>query len=284
MTACAQPTPAKEKPPEPAVAAPAPSVPPIPVAEAPAVQVAAPATPAVSTPATNPPPVESWTLKNGKLIGPDQPTPKLIYKSKDSKTGLTTTSTCFKYADFALEEVRATGEIGAAEINLRKPTAAGQSLCLPDFKGTVKNLPAIEGFLAGATPDFVIVTGADPAETIPQFQLISLKTMKQTYKSRYEPGQEIAIRQKGGKTSLTFHAPMAVKCELAVEGAECWKKVLQQNNVSKSAPLPDCKTPYAKAKVAPEEPAIVTMRAQVKDVDSPKVEFLGGQAFCHPEK
>lgn len=218
---------------------------------------------------------QSWTMKSGKLRGADQPSAKLISKIKDAKTGQTITSMCFKFADFAIEEVRATGEIGAAEVNLRRANTPGQSLCAADFKGSVKNLPAIEGFFAGATPDFVIVEGADPAETIPDFQLISLKTMKQTFKGRHEPGQDFTITKRGPKTSLIYHAPMTVKCELAVEGIECWKQVLKLNGVRGGSPLPDCKQ---------AESVLVTMRAQINDIESPKIEFLGGPAICRPEK
>lgn len=243
-------------------------------------------TAAKPTPPAMPPrsPDLIWTLKSGKLQGPGQTTAKLLGKSRDAKSGQVATSTCFKYEDFAIEEVRATGEMGAAEINLRRPSAPDQSLCLPDFKGKVRSLPAIEGFLAGVVGDYAIIEGADFSEGDPQFQIISLKTLKQVFKNRHDPRQELKITKNGDKISVTFFAPMSVKCELAREGAECWKKVLELNGVTKPAPPPNCKSAFNKANVALEESAIVTMLAQIQDIESPKIEFLGGNSNCKPVK
>ncbi|MGZ3723461.1 MAG: hypothetical protein ACXVA9_11050, partial [Bdellovibrionales bacterium] len=157
-----------------------------------------------------------------------------------------------------------------------------ENLCAAEFKGKSENLNIIEGNFAGVAGDYILIEGADVSEGPPQFQIFSLATAKEVLKSNHHPDEEFTFSKRGHKTSLIFFAKIPVKCELAGEGAACWKKVLALSPPSQPTPMPNCTAAFAKAKVSPEESALVTIRAQVADLNAPKIQILGGKATCVP--
>ncbi len=282
-TAASEPVVSKETP-----AAPVEKV--VPVAAAKHVSTPQAASPPVaSQPVKATPPAKSafadgvWTLKKGKLQGAvKQPTAKIIAQTKLKKTPGLMTETCWNFTDFAIVESKSSAEVGAAEIYIRYPTPGRANLCAGDFQGRNVSLRINEGYFAGAAGELVVVDGADMADGLPEFQLFSIETGKEIFKSMHGIDEEFEITRKGGKSSLIFFAKVSVKCELALEPKECWPKVLKLNGIIKATPAPDCKAAFAKAKTPDTELALVTTRARVANVNSPKVEFLGGRATCAP--
>jgi hypothetical protein len=80
-----------------------------------------------------------------------------------------------------------------------------------------------------------------------------------------------------------YFAKVHVKCDLPTEGRACWRRIVEDNRLPKSAKMPDCAPAFKKAGKALTEPAQVTVKARVSDIHKPKVEFLGGSATCAPE-
>jgi hypothetical protein len=115
------------------------------------------------------------------------------------------------------------------------------------------------------------------------FQLFASADGKEAFKGKRNPAEEFNITRENGLYGVTFFTKIKVMCELAADGQACWKKVLEQNGAPKGLPMPDCKAAFEKAKVALTEPALVTVRARVKNIKSPKVEFIPGRATCVPE-
>jgi hypothetical protein len=219
-----------------------------------------------------------WKMKKGKLSGPGAVSAKIIAQDKDEKSGQTTVTRCWKYKGFALVELKSSGEVGAGELNIRR----GDKLCAADFKGHSDNLNIIEGDFAGIAGDYVIIEGADASEGPPQFQIFSLKTNKEVFKSNHNQAEEFQLTRHGHKTALNFFAKIPVKCALAEEGEECWKKVLAASPMKKPTAMPDCAAAFKKAKVSVQEDALVTVPAQIADLDAPKLEWVGGKATCAP--
>jgi hypothetical protein len=241
-------------------------------------------TPTPAKEPTIPPPVKDvvWKLKKGKLSGPGQVAPKLIAQIKDPKSGAVTKIRCWNYAGHSITEGKTTGEVGAGEVNIRRASSAKDKLCGADFAGKTDNLDIIEGYFAGIAGDYVVIEGADVGEGLPQFQLISLKTGKEIFKSMHNPNEEFRLEQRGHRMSLRFFAKIPVKCALADEGEACWKKVLTLSPPAKHTPMPDCSESFAKAKLAKTEDALVTIHAEVADLSKPKIRLLGGKATCQP--
>lgn len=226
---------------------------------------------------------EVWHLKKGKLTGQGEAQlVKLLSKSTDKK-GQTTTRTCFKYNGFAIEETKVTGEVGSAEINLRRPKTGNENLCADDFAGEVVNVGTIEGYFAGRAGDYILLEGSDPADFILDFEVISLATGKTVYKDRHNPEEEFTISKRGTRTSLVYYAKLPVHCELTTEGSDCWKKILSESGVKKNIVMPDCPSAFKKRGVDLGETALVTARAEVANLAAPKLEFTGPKATCIPE-
>lgn len=222
---------------------------------------------------------QAFKVKNGRIQN-GQPSPILLSQTKNKKTPGVTTEKCWNYKKFAVVEMKSTDEIGAAEIGLRIADEQHKSLCGKEFKGTSKDLKIIEGHFAGAAGDFVLIEGEDGSEGLLEFQIFNAEG-KELYKSAHHPREEFLISVKDGKAALTFFAKANVKCELAADKEPCWKKVLEQNQIPHT-PMPDCQGVFAKAKLALTEPALVTVRAAVADVNNPKLKFLGGKSTCAP--
>ena len=232
-------------------------------------------------PETTPKSEKVWKLKKGKLEGPDQVSPKTISTTADPKSKAVTTTRCWRYPAFAVVESKTTGEVGAGEVNLRRMTGAQkENLCASEFSGKSENLNIIEGSFAGIAGDLVVIEGADVQEGPPQFQFWSVATGKEILKSAHAANEEFVLSQRGKKTSLRFFAKIPVKCELASEGEECWRKVLAQTPLAQPTAMPDCKSPLAKAKLKPEDSVLVLVRAEIADVRTPKVHYVGGKAIC----
>lgn len=251
---------------------------------------------AVSSPTSAPPKVEVsvpegreasvpkresiYKLKKGKMFG-GQPAAKLLEKFKNEKTPGVTTENCWNYGKFAVVEMKSTDEVGSAELTLRlPPTDFKGSLCAKDYEGPRKDLRLIEGHFAGVAGEYVFVDGEDDSEGVLEFQIFNLAG-KEIFRSRRHPSEDFTVIEKDGRVSITFFAKVDVRCELAAEGEECWKKVLSQNRLPKTA-LPDCKSSYEKNKTPLTEDALVTVRAHIANVSDPKLKFLGGQATCAP--
>ena len=233
--------------------------------------------PAAPAPAGEPA-EQVWKVKKGKMAG--QPKPLLIGKFKNKKLPGFTSDICYNYKTFSLVETMSTGEMGSAELLIRYDGSKG--LCKPEYKGKYANLNIIEGHLAGVAGDYVVIDGDDPSEPLRQFQIFSLETGKEVYKAYHHPDEDIVLTKKGGVTSVTFHAQVKVKCELASDGEACWKKVIEQNGMKKGSPMPDCKTAFEKTKTSLFEMALVTAKAQIANLASPKVEYVGGKSTCVP--
>jgi hypothetical protein len=224
-----------------------------------------------------------WKLKNGKMQGPGQAAPKVIGTFKDPKSGAVTVTSCWKYPDFAITESKTKGEVGAGEAFLRHSSKGGkEDLCAAEFSGKSDELKIIEGYFAGVAGDYVFIEGADVGEGLPQFQIISTKSATEAFKGVHHPTEEFTVTQRGHRVSLTFFSKVPVKCEIAAEGAECWKKVLAGLPSVKPTPMPECAAAFKNAKVALEESALVTVRAEVSDMAAPKLKILGGKATCQP--
>ncbi len=258
------------------VSAPAPAPPAeIPVAEPPpvAMKEAPPAAPAPAAPVT--PTVQVWKVKKGKM--PGQPKALLINKFKNKKLPGFTSDICYNYKTFAIVETKSTGEMGSAEVVIRYvPT------CVPEYKGKYANLNMIEGHLAGVAGDYIVIDGDDPSEALRQFQIVKLETGKEVYKGYHHPDEDIVLTKKDGVTSLVFYGQVKVKCELASDGEACWKKVIEQNEMKPGSPMPDCKAAFEQAKIGLFEMALVTAKARVANLASPKLEYLGGKSTCVP--
>lgn len=216
------------------------------------------------------PVTQMWHLQKGKLTGPGAfGHASQISKVKNKKTPGFTIETCYRYATFAIVEMRSTDEIGAAEVTLRQEPPKGFALCQPEFKGKTTNLKIIEGYFAGVAGGYIMIDGADSSEGQTEFQLIDVNTGLEVMKSVHHPKEDFAIIKVGDATTLEFYAKLAVKCELAAQGEACWKKVLSENKVVGKTPKPDC----------PSDPALVFTRARVNKPGSP-IKFLGGKSTC----
>jgi len=246
----------------------------------PAVEVPAPAPePAKAVEAAPAPPAEEvWRVKKGKLGW--MPKPIQIGRFKNKKLPGYTTDVCFNYKDFSVVETTSTGEMGSAEIVIRYPSDQHKNICAPEFKGKYANLKIMEGHFAGVAGDYVVVDGDDKSEGIIEFQLFQVADGKEAFRARRNQDEELSITRKDGKSSVIFYGKLKVTCELALDGEPCWKKVLEQNGVTKPLTMPDCKKAFAAAKMELHELALVTARAQIADLSKPKVEFTGGKAVC----
>ncbi len=209
-----------------------------------------------------------------------QPAPKLIGQFKNQKTPGVTTEKCWNYGRFAVVEMKSTDEIGSAELTLRLPSPEGNSLCAKEYEGLKKDLRLIEGHFAGVAGDYILVDGEDASEGVLEFQIFNLSG-KEVFRSQRHPDQDMVVQLKDGKVSLTYFAKVQVRCELAADGEECWKKVTESQRLPKT-PMPDCKSVFEKSKTPLTEDALVTVKAHVASVSEPKVKFLGGQATCAP--
>ena len=221
-----------------------------------------------------------WKMKKGKLSG--TPAAKVIAKDKDPKSGQMITTFCWRYETFAVIGIKGSGEVGTGEVDLRRESKPHENLCKMEFSGKVDNLDIIEGDFAGVAGDFVVIEGADATDGPPQFQILSTVTNKEVFKGVHNPAEEFSLTRRGHRTSLTYFTRIPVKCELADEGAACWSKVLAASPLKKHTAMPDCKGAFAKAKVKMTEDAVVTVEAEVGDLNAPKVAFIGGKATCAP--
>jgi hypothetical protein len=230
------------------------------------------------------PKTEIWKLQKGKLNGPFAfGHPTVLSKTKNKKGNGTTTETCYRYATYAVVEMKSSDEVGSAEISVRHDPPKGFNLCLPEFKGKtfyLKNM--IEGHFAGVAGGMILIDGDDTSEGKTDFQLYDAETGDEKLKSAHHPTEEFAIVKTGDNMSVEFFAKLPVKCELAVDGEKCWKKVLSENKVVGKTPMPDCLAAYDKAKMEHTEPALVFTRARITKIGSP-VKYLGGKATCQPE-
>ena len=229
-------------------------------------------------PTPTPPQPKSWTLKKGKLSG-GQPSGKIVSSVKNEKTSGKTIETCWNYGSFSIFELKSTDEVGAAELAVRTPAKPGEKLCEQDFKGKTLNLRIIEGFFAGVAGNMIVVDGADSSEGMLDFQLLSLETGKEIFKSAHHPAEDVRITP----TSVEYYAKVKVACELPTEGAACWNRVIEDNKFQKKTRMPDCKATFAKKGKALTEPALVTVPAKVASLSAPKVVLVGGRATCDPE-
>ncbi len=237
------------------------------------------AAPVPTVPAAPTEPAEQvWKVKKGKIAG--QPKPLLIGKFKNKKLPGFTSDICYNYKTFSLVETTSTGEMGSAELLIRYDD--GKGLCKPEYKGKYANLNIIEGHLAGVAGDYIVIDGDDPTEALRQFQIFSLETGKEVFKAYHHPDEDIVLIKKNGVTSVTFHAQVKVKCELASDGEACWKKVIEQNDMKKGSPMPDCKAAFEKTKTSLFEMALVTAKAHIANLASPKMTYLGGKSTCVP--
>lgn len=242
------------------------------------------AKPAVEAPAK--PPVEkevTWTLKKGKLSGPGAwVAGKKISTIKNPKTPGSTSEICHHYGKFAVVEVQSTDEKGALDLFVRYPSDKDKNLCNPDFNGKYVGLSVLEGYFAGVAGDYAVVDGFDDSEGLLDFQIFSLETGKEVFRSSHHPTEEFALTKRGDKSSLIFFSKIKVSCELGKdEKGECWKKILKENGLKKIA-APDCKVTFAKANQPLEEQALVTVRSRVANLAQPKIELLGTRAICSP--
>src|SRR5665213_3499763 len=126
-----------------------------------------------------------WKLKKGKLQG--TLAGKIIAQTKDEKSGQTTVTRCWKYENFAVIQIKSSGEVGAGEINLRR---GDKILCAADFPEKIDNLNIIEGDFAGRAGDYLVIEGADTTEGPPQFQIFSIATGKEIFKSIHNQTEE----------------------------------------------------------------------------------------------
>lgn len=228
------------------------------------------------------PKTEIWKLQKGKLVGPFAfGHPSVISKSKNKKGNGTTTETCYRYATFAVVEMRSSDEVGAAELTIRHDPPKGFALCQTEFKGKTSNLRIGEGYFAGVAGGLIMVDGADSSEGQTEFQLFQADSGLEVMKSFHHPTEEFTIMKSGDNISVEYFAKMAVKCELAKEGESCWKKVLAENKVVGKTPMPDCQVVFDKTKTPLTEPALVFTRARIGKLGSPP-KFLGGPATCQP--
>ncbi len=250
----------------------------MPVSEPPKVEVQTP--PAAPSAASVPVVAEKvFKLRRGKMLG-GQPAAKLLGQFKNEKTPGVTTEKCWNYGKFAVVEMKSTDEIGSAELTLRLPGSAPKALCAKEYEGPKKDLRLIEGHFAGVMGDFILVDGEDATEGVLEFQVFNLDG-KEVLRSHRQPDQDLVATVNGGTAALTYFAKIQVRCELAADGEECWKKVVAANRLPKTS-MPDCKTVFEKSKTPLTEPALVTVKAHVANVSNPKVKFLGGQATCTP--
>jgi hypothetical protein len=238
-----------------------------------------------TTPESNSPPkpvTQIWKLKKGKLDGPFAfGHPTVLSKSKNKKGNGTTTETCYRYATFAVVELKSSDEIGSAEIAVRYDPPKGFALCAIDFKGKTNYLKITEGYFAGVAGGFILVDGADSSEGQTEFQLFQVDSGLEVMKSFRHPSEEFTIIKNGDNLSVEYLAKMKVNCELAKDGEKCWKEVLKENKVVGKTPMPDCMGAFDQAKTAHTEPALVFTRARVAKPGSPP-RFLGGKATCQP--
>lgn len=241
-----------------------------------------PEDPAPAMPKPETPKEQIWQVKKGKLIGPGKmPSPKIIGKVENKKGGGHTIDYCYDFGDFAVIESKSTKEVGSAEINIRRK--GKDSLCKANFNGPVTNLKLREGSFAGIAGDIVVTEGADVGEGVVEAQLFSLEDGHEIYRVIHNPAEEFSIKKAGRVTGATFFAKATVHCELPTEGAACWQRIVEENKIPKSVKMPDCATVFKKMGKDIGEPAQVTARAKVSDVNKPKLEFINGSATCTPE-
>jgi hypothetical protein len=222
-----------------------------------------------------------WILKKGRLLknGKDIPG-KVIARSKNEKTSGVTTDTCWNYGSFAVVETKSTDEVGAAEINVRHAPPAGSRLCAVEFSGRTHNLKISEGYFAGVAGDALLVDGVDASEGMLDFQIFSVTSGQEIFKSAHHPREEFSLTVRGEQTSLIYFAKVDAKCELPEEGAACWKQIVQESRIPKSTPMPTCKALVAKSQ-GPDTPwPLVTVRARVANLKNGKMHWLGGRAAC----
>lgn len=229
-----------------------------------------------------PAPEGTWVLKHGKLTGGSGTAvaPKLLSQIKNPKGSGSTRENCWNFDSYAVVEMKSTDELGSAEITLRYPGEKKEKLCAKDFDGRQVSLKIREVYFAGVAGDYVVADGADLSEGATEFQIFSVATGGEVYRGLRHPAEGFSVTKSGHRTSLEFHAPLKVKCELGVEGEPCWKRILKDNGVRKPMKLPDCKAGYAKSKTPLEEPALVCAPARVANIERPKLEWLGGTARC----
>lgn len=225
---------------------------------------------------------QTWHVKKGRLIGPGKsPQPKHIGKVENKKGGGFTIDYCYDFGDFAIFESKSTKEVGSAEINVRRK--GQEPLCKLEFNGPYTNLKLREGSFAGVADGIIVTEGADVGEGVVESQLFSLEDGHEIYRVVHNPSEEYSIKKAGHTVSATFYAKATVKCELPVEGAACWRRVLEENRMPKSVKMPNCAAAFKKAGKDINEPAQVTAKARVADITKPKVEFINGSATCAPE-
>jgi hypothetical protein len=228
------------------------------------------------------PVIQIWKLNKGKLVGPFAfGHPTVLSKSKNKKGNGTTTETCYRYATFAVVELKSSDEIGSAEIAIRHDPPKGFALCAVDFKGKTNYLKITEGYFAGVAGDFVFIDGADSSEGQTEFQMFQVDSGDEVMKSVRHPSEEFTIIKNGDNLSVEYFAKMKVNCELAKVGEPCWKEVLKDNKVVGKTPMPDCVGAFDKTQTPLTEPALVFTRARVAKPGSPP-RFLGGKSTCQP--
>jgi hypothetical protein len=223
-----------------------------------------------------------WRMKKGKLTGPGKSPPsKQIGKFKNKKGNGYTIDYCYDFGDFAIFESKSTDEVGSAEINIRRKDAG--PLCKDDFKGAYTNLKIREGSFAGVADDLVVTEGADVGEGVVESQIFSLKDGHEIFRIVHNPQEEYVLKKSGSAISAVYFAKVRLKCDLPTEGRACWRQIVEENHLPKSANMPDCAHAFKKAGKDLTEPAQVTVRAHVANIYKPKIEFLGGSATCAPE-
>jgi hypothetical protein len=240
------------------------------------------AAPQVQTPEKKEPVELVWRMKKGRLTGPGKsPSPKQIGKFKNKKGNGYTIDYCSDFGDFAIFESKSTDEVGSAEINIRRRGTG--PLCKDDFKGAYTNLKIREGSFAGVAGDLVVTEGADVGEGVVESQIFSLKDGHEIFRVIHNPQEEYVLKKSGPTVSVVYFAKVRLKCDLPTEGRACWSRIVEENHLPKSVKMPDCAHAFKKAGKNLTEPAQVTVKAHVANIQKPKIEFLGGSATCAPE-
>jgi len=228
----------------------------------------------------------SWSLLAEVTPSYEVPKTKMQWKKNPRKAdGDGIVMHCSDYGHFALLEEIDPNNKGAVEITVRlKGSRPHRELCDPAFKGQARKLPIGEGYFQGVRGKYIFVDGADGFGNQLTFEIFEVPSGKKVFQAVRDTSQDFEVKTVKGKTELKFFNALKVSCPLAESGLSCWEKILRDNSIPKtvSIAVPDCSASFQKANSPLSNSAIVTTSVVVRDLDKPRLTYLGGPASCTP--
>lgn len=194
---------------------------------------------------------------------------------------------CTYYPDFMVRETGTdspapgpAGLIPAADPSRRAPCDAAPA-------GREITLDTADFFLLGRKGPFLVFEAADPNGAIP-FAVLDARTGRTIHADGVKPDGLQSVTLDGGRLNLRLTRAFNGSCSVLKDGPGCWAKLVREANIparlaQSPPPLPACAAAYDQAKVAADDPNLITYDVDMSIDLSGQVQVTAlGAIGCEP--